>query len=126
MVTILMIEDDIAFVKLVEKILPDHTIIHAGSALTGMQLAENSPINVILLDLDLPDLDGKVVATMLRARPQMQKIPIVAVSAQSDPSAQRMALAFGCTGFIAKPIDTRAFPAQVLAYCQSSNNPGSG
>jgi CheY-like chemotaxis protein len=52
----------------------------------------------------------------------MAAIPIIAVSAQSEGVAQRMALAFGCSGFIAKPIDTRAFPAQVANYLKRSQS----
>jgi CheY-like chemotaxis protein len=118
MATILMIEDDGYFVRLVEKIMQPlgHHIIHSSTALGGLQLTEDQPIDLILLDMDLPDLDGKVVATMLRSRPRVAKVPIVAVTAQSDTIARRLALAFGCNGFIPKPIDTRVFPSQVETY----------
>jgi DNA-binding response OmpR family regulator len=116
--TILMIEDDPKFARLVEKIMRPcgHTIVHAGAGLDGLQATENTSFDLVLLDMDLPDLDGKVVATSLRARPGMQNVPIVAVTAQSDAIARRLALAFGCDGFIPKPIDTREFPVQVRAY----------
>ena len=120
MAIILMIEDDRNFVRLVEKILGqyEHTIIHANSALAGLQLAQGNQVQLVLLDMDLPDLDGKVVATTLRARPGMRNVPIVAVTAQTDGIARRLALAFGCNGFIPKPIDTRTFPNQVKAYLE--------
>ncbi len=72
--------------------------------------------DLVLLDLDLPDLDGKVVATTLRARPALQKVPIIAVSAQDQPTTQRLVQAYGCNGFIPKPIDTRTFPDQITAF----------
>jgi len=120
MATILMIEDDGNFARLVDKIMKPlgHSVIHAGTAMVGLQLAENETFELVLLDMDLPDLDGKVVATTLRARTGMSKVPIIAVTAQSDPVARRLALAFGCNGFISKPIDTRTFPDQVLAYLE--------
>lgn len=122
MATILMIEDDNNFVRLAEKILcpQGHSIIHAATALSGLKQAENASIDLVLLDMDLPDLDGKVVATSLRARPQMSGVPIIAVTANSDDSARRLALAFGCNGFIAKPIDTRSFPGQIASYIKSA------
>jgi two-component system cell cycle response regulator DivK len=46
----------------------------------------------------------------------MQHVPIIAVTAQTDAIARRLALAFGCDGFIPKPIDTRTFPSQVATY----------
>jgi DNA-binding response OmpR family regulator len=113
-----MIEDDMSFVRLVEKITraDGHIIIHASSALRGLDVAEDQVIDLVLLDMDLPDLDGKVVATMLRARAALAKVPIIAVTAYTDTVARRLALAFGCNGFIPKPIDTRLFPAQIATY----------
>ena len=120
MATILMIEDDKNFVRLVEKVLGQHghTIIHAGTALNGLHLAEVDTVQLVLLDMDLPDLDGKVVATTLRARPGKKDVPIIAVTAQTDAIARRLALAFGCSGFIPKPIDTRIFPNQIRSYLE--------
>lgn len=118
MATILMIEDDGNFVRMVEKILRSaaHKVIASDTALGGMHRAGSEKIDLVLLDLELPDLDGKVVATMLRSRPGMVNVPIIAVSARSDAATQRLTLAFGCNGFIPKPIDTRTFPDQIAAY----------
>ena len=118
MATILLIEDDPKFVRMLEKVLHPHghTIIHAATALTGLSLSDSSNFDLVLLDLDLPDLDGKVVATTLRARPALQKVPIIAVSAEDQPTTQRLVQAYGCNGFIPKPIDTRTFPDQIAAF----------
>lgn len=122
--TILMIEDDPKFVRLVEKILDaeKYRLIHAPTALTGLHLAETNDIDLVLLDLDLPDLDGKVVATTLRARSGMRDVPVVAVTAQNDASTRRLVMAFGCNGFIPKPIDTRMFSEQVQSFLSSSES----
>ena len=118
MATILMIEDDAKFVRLVEKVLgvQGHQVISAGTALDGLRMAEDKEYQLILLDIDLPDLDGKVVANTLRVRPAMRLIPIIAVTAQNDAVTRRLVMAFGCSGFIPKPIDTRAFCAQVTSF----------
>jgi DNA-binding response OmpR family regulator len=118
MATILVVEDDLRFARLLEKILRPcgHTVIHAATALDGLNLAERNRIEMVLLDLDLPDLDGKVVATALRARPGMREIPIIAVSAQDDALTRRLVKAFGCNAFIGKPIDTRAFVDRIAAF----------
>lgn len=118
MATILVVEDDVRFARLLEKILGPcgHTLIHAATALDGLHLAERNRVEMVLLDLDLPDLDGKVVATALRARPGMQDIPIIAVSAQDDALTRRLVKAFGCSAFIGKPIDTRAFVDRIAAF----------
>jgi DNA-binding response OmpR family regulator len=118
MATILVVEDDLRFARLLENILGPcgHTVIHAATALGGLDLAERNRIEMVLLDLDLPDLDGKVVATALRARPGMREIPIIAVSAQDDALTRRLVKAFGCNAFIGKPIDTRAFVDRIAAF----------
>ncbi|MBN1679132.1 MAG: response regulator [Anaerolineae bacterium] len=123
MVTILIIDDDAQYVRLVKKLLGahGHTVLSAGTALSGLKLAEGETIDLVLLDMDLPDLDGKVVATTLRTRPGMRNVPIVAVTAQMDGTARRLALAFGCDGFISKPIDTRLFSDQILSYMRVKN-----
>ena len=123
MAVILTIEDDPKFARLAAKILraSGHTVLHAGTALDGLRLAENAAIDIVLLDMDLPDLDGKVAAASLRTRLGGRRVPIVAVTARDDGVARRLAIGFGCDGFIAKPIDTRAFPTQVVAYLSEGN-----
>ena len=118
MATILMIEDDHKFYRMMDKVLgaKGHNIIHAGTALDGIQQAERGSIDLVLLDIDLPDLDGKVVATTLRVRPNMRGVPIIAVTAQDDSITRRLVMAFGCDGFIPKPVNTRTFPGQIQAF----------
>jgi len=118
MARILTIEDDGKFARVLEKILGarGHDVIHAATALTGLQMAEDEAVDIVLLDIDLPDLDGKVVATTLRSRPCMQDVPIIAVTAQDDTTTRRLVKAYGCNGYIPKPIDTRTFPEQIETY----------
>ncbi len=118
MATILMIEDDEKFFRMMQKVLgaQGHEVLHAATALDGIQEAERQPLDLVLLDIDLPDLDGKVVATALRARPNLRAVPIVAVTAQNDATTRRLVIAFGCDGFIPKPVDTREFPGQIAQF----------
>lgn len=115
---ILLIEDDLKFARVVEKIFNarGYEVVHAPTALEGLQRAEDNRIKLVLLDIDLPDLDGKVVATRLRARECMRNVPIIAVTAQDSAAIRRLIKGFGCSGYIPKPIDTRQFPEQILAY----------
>ncbi len=117
-VTILLIEDDEQFARVVKKVLGvrGYEVLHAATALEGLQLAEDRRIKLVLLDIDLPDLDGKVVATMLRSRPFMRDVPIIAVTAQDTATARRLIRGFGCDGHIPKPVDTRQFPDQIASY----------
>ncbi|CAG1013581.1 Transcriptional regulatory protein SrrA [Anaerolineae bacterium] len=116
MFTLLLIEDDLKTARLIEKILTPHgfNIHHAPNGLKGLQLAREVHPHIILVDLNLPDLDGKVVANNLRGSIQKGTIPIVACTAETGVRAKTLALAMGCDSFISKPIDTRAFPGQIL------------
>jgi two-component system cell cycle response regulator DivK len=113
--TILLIEDNRDCARMVNKIIEPrgHSVVHAATALDGLKLARSLRPDLILLDMDLPDLEGKVVVNQLRIDPGFRTTPIVAFTAENSSRAKRMALAFGCTDFISKPIDTRTFPTQV-------------
>jgi DNA-binding response OmpR family regulator len=123
MAKILTIEDDSKFVRVLEKILGvrGHEVIHASTAMSGLRMAECEEVDLVLLDIDLPDLDGKVVATTLRSRPCMTDVPIIAVTAQDDATTRRLVKAYGCNGYIPKPIDTRAFPEQIETFLSGSS-----
>lgn len=113
--TLLLIEDDDQCARMVEKILPQHgyTIHRAKNGLDGLQLTRRILPNVILVDMGLPDLDGKVVANQLRGIAQKHTMTIIAFTAESGARAKRLALAFGCDGFISKPIDTHKLHSQI-------------
>lgn len=110
MASILLIEDDVLAARLVMKVLGSqgYTIRHVGTGSEGLQTARELRPNLILVDLGLPDLDGKVVAMQLRHI--LSATVIVAFTAEAGAKARRLALAYGCHDFISKPIDTRAFP----------------
>ncbi len=122
---ILLIEDDQKFARMVEKIMSPHgyTIHHAATGLDGLKLARQIHADIILLDMNLPDLDGKVIAVNLRGTINRGTIPIVALTAESGARAKRIALAIGCDDFISKPIDTRAFPGQIATILHTSLHP---
>jgi DNA-binding response OmpR family regulator len=115
MTILLLIEDDRNAARMVAKVLEPHgfTVIHAPNGLTGLKLARDASPNLILVDMDLPDLEGKVVVTTLRGTHHHTRVPIVAFTAEGSARAKRLALAFGCDDFISKPIDTRKFPDQL-------------
>lgn len=115
MYSLLLIEDDHHCARMVSKVLESSgfSVHHAPNGLSGLRLARELHPDIILVDMDLPDLEGKVVVSKLRAEPLSQHLPIVAFTAESSVRARRLALAFGCDEFIEKPVDTRVFPQQV-------------
>lgn len=118
MALILVIEDNPQHARLVAKLLAvhSHVVMIAKNAHDGLTLVSQERPDLILLDIDLPDLDGKTVANRLRRIPHLRHVPVVACSANVSSMAQRLALAYGCDGFIPKPIDIRSFPQTVDKY----------
>ncbi|MBN1179472.1 MAG: response regulator [Anaerolineae bacterium] len=115
---ILLIEDDAASARLVRRALEryDYHLLHAADGESGLRTAEEEHPDLILLDLGLPDLEGQTLATLLKAMPQLSSVPIVAVTAWPAYTAERMARAYGCDGYISKPISPRLFPSQIADY----------
>lgn len=118
MPTILMIEDIEDNASLVKRVLGSqgYTVLWADTAERGLELAEQTTPDLILLDLGLPDIDGQTLVGYLRQVPGCENLPIVAVSAWPEDSARPMVLAYGCNDFISKPIDVRRFIASINAY----------
>ena len=115
MASVLHIEDDPASRLLVRKLLTaaGHEVIDAESGLEGIRIAAALKPDLVLVDIDVPDLDGYEVTLRLRGMPALQGTPIVAITAEGDREAS---LAVGADGFIQKPIDARMFPDMVGRY----------
>lgn len=116
--TILIIEDNeqnryLASFLLVKS---GYRVVEAADGPTGLALAADRPPELILLDIQLPRMDGYEVARRLRAQPALRQVPIVAITSHAMPGDREKALAAGCDGYVQKPIDPDTFVAQVAAY----------
>ncbi len=122
MTSILLIEDDADCARMVGKLLRPlgYTIEHTTQGLTGLQIARRIDLDLILVDINLPDLSGNVVIVQLRAAARCAETPIIAFTAESSAKAKRIAAALGCDGFLSKPIDPRAFPSQIGDFLKLS------
>ena len=110
--TILYIEDNEDNIRLVEKILCKYPSIHlvtATDGVTGLQLAASIQPDIILLDVQLPDINGFGVLRQLRAKLTTASIPVIGVSANAMPQDVGDALAAGFDNYITKPINIRIF-----------------
>jgi len=118
MKTILMLEDDPYEARLVIRLMEreGYRVLHAPSGEEGLRLAVEQRPDIILLDLGLPDLDGQTVAALLKSTPELSQVPLVAVTAWPPDAARQMAEAYGCDGYISKPISPREFPSQITHY----------
>lgn len=90
-----------------------HEVLDAASGLEGVRLAKQSRPDLVIVDLNIPDLDGYEVALRLRGTDTLADVPIVAITAEGD---RETSLAVGCDGFIEKPIDVRSFPSQIERF----------
>ena len=118
MKTILQIEDNLANKILVERVLSRHNyrLLHAEDGETGVNVAIEETPDLILVDMGLPDVDGQTVVTLLKQIPDLENVPIVAITAWPEDKAFEMAQRYGCDGCIVKPIDVKTFHAQVEQY----------
>ena len=107
--TVLYIEDHPDNMTLVRRILQSesYTLIEAGTGLQGIYIAENQDIDVILLDVNLPDIDGYEVARRLRAsqKTSLANTPIIAVTANAMKGDAQKILDAGADLYISKPIN---------------------
>lgn len=118
MKTILQIEDNKANRLLVERVLEpyNYRLLQAADGETGVGIALEEKPDLILIDMGLPDIDGQTIVTLMRQIPDLQDIPMVAITAWPADTAQQMAERYGCDGCILKPIDVKTFPAEIARY----------
>lgn len=116
--TILLIEDNPHNARIIRRVLEkhDYAILHAEDGETGIGMALAEQPDLILLDLGLPDVDGQTVAAWLKQDARLRSVPLVVVTAWPSETAKQMIAAYGCQGYIAKPINTRQFPGQIAAF----------
>lgn len=91
-------------------------MVHAEDGLSGLALARTVDPVLILLDIQLPGMDGYAVAQALRADPRSAAVPIVAVTSYAMAGDRERCLASGCDGYIEKPIDPQTFVALVERF----------
>lgn len=94
-------------------------VLHAADGPAGIAIANETKPSLILLDIQLPGMDGYAVARALRANPQLARIPLVAVTSYAMPGDRERCMEAGCTGYVEKPIDPQTFTAQVEAFLDS-------
>jgi two-component system, cell cycle response regulator DivK len=112
---ILVIEDNEQNLYLVKFLLENegYEVISAMDGQSGIELAADVKPDLILLDIQLPVMDGYAVAQNLRLNPDLETTPIVAVTSYAMPGDKERAIEAGCNGYIEKPINPETFAIQV-------------
>lgn len=121
MQSILYIEDNDQNFYLVHYILTaqGYLVIRARDGREGINSAMNTIFDLILLDIQLPGMDGYATARELRKIPGVADIPIVALTSYAMAGDREKALAAGCTGYIEKPINPKTFTEQIRSHFQA-------
>ena len=121
--TILVVEDNPLNMKLVKGLLKigKYLMLEANDAESGIQLIREQQPDLVLMDIQLPGMDGLAATKILKEDPSVKNIPIVALTSYAMQGDKEKALEAGCTGYIAKPIDTRKFLENVIQYLNCEN-----
>ena len=120
MANILYVEDNFDNRVLVKRILmvEDHIVFEAADGQEGIEVAEREKgdLDLILVDINMPEMDGYEVTKRLRKIPELAHIPIVAVTANVLRGDRERSLEAGCDGYIQKPLNVDMLPSQVEAF----------
>ncbi|HSH98226.1 MAG: response regulator [Methylophilaceae bacterium] len=116
--TILLIEDNEQNRYLATFLLEQHghKIVAAFDGPQGIALAQSLMPDLILLDIQLPGMDGYMVAQTLRSIEALRNIPIIAVTSYAMVGDREKSLAAGCNGYIEKPINPETFVAEISRF----------
>ncbi|MBU2549119.1 MAG: response regulator [Proteobacteria bacterium] len=121
--TVLIIEDNEQNIYLMDFILRNagFEVIQARDGASGIDKALEASPDLILLDIQLPGMDGYAVAGKLREADGLREAPIVAVTSYAMVGDKEKALAAGCTGYIEKPINPETFIAEISRFIEPAN-----
>ncbi len=116
--TILYIEDNIDNRTLVRRVLmvEGYNIIEASNAEEALEVLRSDRPDLILMDINMPDIDGYTLTSQIRSLSGFEYIPIVALTANVMRGDREKSLEAGCDGYIQKPIDIDFLPQQIERY----------
>jgi two-component system cell cycle response regulator DivK len=97
-----------------------YDMIEAHDGAEGVAKAAEHKPDLILMDIQMPVMDGYEATRLLKADPALQSVPVVALTAYAMPHERERALAAGCAGQIEKPINTKTFIEQLRGYLGSA------
>ena len=117
--TLLYVEDNLANLKLIEAIMarrPEIILVSAPNGLKGVEMATELVPDIILMDIDLPDINGKEALYILSKNPATSHIPVIALSANAMPNDIEVGLKAGFRHYLTKPIKIKEFMESIDIY----------
>jgi len=124
MAKILVIEDNPSNLKLTTLFLEKsgHGVLQAMDAETGIVMAREHNPDIILMDVQLPGVDGLVATTILKKDEKTKSIPIIALTAHAMKGDEKRMLEAGCDGYLAKPLRRELLVNEVNRWLQPPGN----
>lgn len=118
--TILYVEDNPDNRLLVRRILmaEGYNVVEADSAAAALNLLQSIRPDLILMDINMPVVDGFTLTHLLKSRPELQGTPIVALTANVMRGDRERTLEAGCDGYIQKPVDVDSLPVQIGRFLE--------
>ena len=114
---ILIIEDNDQNMYMLTYLLEDqYTILQAFNGIDGIEMALKEVPDIILLDIQLPGMDGYAIARELRRHPALKDVPVIAVTSYAMLGDKERIMRAGATGYIEKPIDPDTFVSQMNSF----------
>ena len=116
--TILIVEDDAKNMTLFRDLLQvsGYSTIEASDGKQGIELAKAKKPDLILMDIQMPEMDGLEATRILKADATTSNIPVIALTAYAMKGDEERMLEAGCDGYLAKPIDIKEFLKEVSKY----------
>lgn len=120
MARVLIVDDNPTNLKLVTYLVKaqGYDVVTAGDAQGALAELDAHPPDVILMDLQLPGIDGLELTRRIKSDPATARIAIIAVTAYAMKGDREKALEAGCDAYVTKPIDTRTLPALIAQYAE--------
>ena len=121
---ILVVDDNDTNLYLIRFILQKggHEVIEARDSLEGVKLALEEKPDLVIMDIQLPGIDGHEATRRIRGKENEEDLPIIALTSFAMPVDKEMALAAGCNSYLTKPIDVQTFIAEVDRYLAAMQN----
>ena len=122
--TILYVEDNADNRLLVKRVLmaDNFEVLEAGDAREALDVLAAHKLDLILMDINMPQIDGNTLTAQIKARPGMGDIPIIAMTANVMKGDRERSLQAGCDGYIQKPIDVDILTAQIRKFLAVRSN----
>ncbi len=116
--TVLYVEDNFENRVLIRRILQaeGYIVLEAETGSEAISTVRELKPDIILVDINMPDMDGYTLTSKLKTFPHLKGVPVVALTANVMKGDRERSFQAGCDGYIQKPVDVDSFPVQVASY----------